>query len=72
MTASEGYAVAKYIWQKKLVNPDGFNALKKRMKATIPDILFEKMPYLALFFIVALMQQAIIKPTQDELAGKKK
>jgi hypothetical protein len=61
----EASKVIRYMIQKKLLHPTAAIELRKRLRATISDQVWEWSPYLAIFLTVALGAQAV-KSFSDE------
>jgi hypothetical protein len=67
MDAREGFKIIKFLEQKKLINDEGSRVLRKRLHATIPDIIWEMSPYLAIFFLYTFVQKSIADPLSENL-----
>ena len=65
LSAREGSAIIRKLQMKKLINPAGADLLKKRLRASIPDVIWELAPYFAIFLMWTIIKKNLIEPIED-------
>ncbi len=72
LTAADANGIARYLVEKKLSNAEAAEKIKARIHGTIPDIMYEAAPFLAIFLMLSIANEILEKMKEELPLDEKK